>query len=91
MPQGKVWASPDKPAGYLRKSILRVLAKRVGDELPADLMEAGEFEDADSASRVRDQVGQVALPMLVKNYVEGERVEDEDENGDEEDVVKAQE
>ena len=44
-----IWASPDKPKGYLRKSVLRTLARRVHDEdiLPSEILDAECFDDTD--------------------------------------------
>lgn len=49
VPPGRIWASPSKPEGYLRKSVLRSLARKIHDEdiLPEELVEAGGFEDTD--------------------------------------------
>ena len=40
-PPGRVWAAPNKPDGYLRKSILVQLGKKMGDILPEELISAG--------------------------------------------------
>jgi hypothetical protein len=46
-PPGKIWASPNKPNGYLRESVLRNLARAVNDcdTLSEELIEAGTFVD----------------------------------------------
>ena len=56
VPPGRVWASSNKPDGYLRKSILLALGKKTGDRLPTDLVNAGGFDDPDTSSRVRDEL-----------------------------------
>ncbi|KAL9099167.1 MAG: hypothetical protein Q9163_005293 [Psora crenata] len=87
VPPGTIWASPDKPSGYLRKSILRSLAREVGDrdELPTDLIQAGEFEDPATATNVGDAVGGLTMPLLFRKHLEGERdKKEEDSNSDEE-------
>ncbi|KAI4245674.1 MAG: hypothetical protein L6R42_010134 [Xanthoria sp. 1 TBL-2021] len=90
LPSGTMWATPDKPGGYLRSSILRVLASKVGDKtpLPEDMMIAGSFDDPDSASKVKDQAAAIALPLLVRDHLEGRKAKaaaaEDDEEDDEE-------
>ncbi|KAL8994703.1 MAG: hypothetical protein Q9169_005406 [Polycauliona sp. 2 TL-2023] len=91
MPSGTMWASPDKPGGYLRSSILRVLAAKVGDAtpLPEDMIIAGGFEDSDSESKVKSQAAAISLPLLVREQLDGkmrikEMKEEEEEEGEEE-------
>ena len=83
VPPGTIWACPDKPPGYLRKSILRNLARKVGDrdELPADFIEAGEFEDPDTASKIRDEVGKLNIPLAIRKHLDGERDDKKDGDG----------
>ena len=89
VPPGEVWASPNKPDGYLRKSILLDLAKMTGDRLPQDLMRAGAFEDPDTSSDVYDAIASERVAELLQNHRDGERDckkgEDSDESSDEED------
>lgn len=42
---GTVWATPDKPGGYLRSPVLRVLASKIGDRasLPEDFIHRRRF------------------------------------------------
>jgi hypothetical protein len=46
-PPGVIWANPNKPEGYLGKSVLRSLARKVhdGNILLEELIEAGGFVD----------------------------------------------
>jgi HNH endonuclease len=98
VPPGKVWASPNKPDGYLRQSILLEIGKRIGDELPEDLIRAGTFQDPDSSSVVHDEVASIRCTELIRDHLEGARDvkvkdkddEDEDESmnqDDEEDLM----
>lgn len=61
VPPGYIWASPSKPEGYLRKSVLQGLARRLHDEdtLLEELVEAGGFEDTDPPTRA-DTADQIA-------------------------------
>lgn len=82
-----MWATPDKPGGYLRSSILRVLASKIGDKtpLPEDMVIAGGFDDPDSASTAKDQAAAIALPLLVRDHLEGRKAKAAEEEDDEED------
>lgn len=95
VPPGTIWASPEKPPGYLRKSILRNLARKVGDcdELPADFIEAGEFEDPDTASKIRDEVGKLNIPLAIRKHLDGERDDKKEGDGydDDDDDEEAEE
>ena len=89
VPPGKVWASPNKPDGYLRQSILLEIGKRIGGGLPEDLVRAGTFEDPDSSSVVHDEVASIRCTELIRDHLERPRdvkvkdEEDEDEDEDE--------
>lgn len=83
VPSGQVWASPNKPEGYLRKSILLELGKRTGDRLPQDLIRAGGFEDAATSSAVYDTVAAIRVTESVQRYLDGERGPKEREEGEE--------
>ncbi|KAL8957622.1 MAG: hypothetical protein Q9183_006009 [Haloplaca sp. 2 TL-2023] len=85
VPPGKVWASPNKPEGYLRKSILVKLAKRTGDKLPTELIDSGVFEDSDSRSLLSDVVAAVRVSKLVQAHLAGERDPKFDEFADDDD------
>jgi len=67
VPPGHIWASPCKPDGYLRRSVLRSLARRINDEdfLPEELIDAGGFDDTKPATgiEVNDEVAGLALGM----------------------------
>ena len=97
MPPGRIWASPDKPAGYLRNSVLTVLAKKIGDQdLPEELIDAGTFDDTEPAtgSPVRDEVAAIKVQMAFRDHQarkegygddEEEEEEEEDDDGDDND------
>ncbi|KAL9590212.1 MAG: hypothetical protein Q9203_000987 [Teloschistes exilis] len=90
VPPGSIWGSPDRPAGYLRKSILRQLAHKVGDtvELPEDLVQAGEFTDPDTESPVSNAVGNVTIPRLFREHLDGVRDRGEDDQEAQEDEAE---
>lgn len=53
LPPGRIWATPDKSSSYLRRSLLRALARRIGDvDLPQDMIEAATFDDTLLSSRL---------------------------------------
>ncbi|KAL9064014.1 MAG: hypothetical protein Q9161_009147 [Pseudevernia consocians] len=85
VPPGHIWASPNKPDGYLRSSILRELGRRTGDTLPEDLITAGAFDDAATSSVVYDTVAGIRVTETVQRHLEGERDPIEGEDSDEED------
>jgi hypothetical protein len=91
LPSGEIWASPNKPDGYLRKSVLLAMGKRLGNTLPQDLTSAGAFEDPDTSSVVLDEVAGIRVGEHVQNYLDGARDpklrdestdQSEDESGD---------
>jgi hypothetical protein len=91
LPSREIWASPNKPDGYLRKSILLAMGKRIGDTLPQELISAGAFEDPDTSSVVLDEVAGIRVGDDVQNYLDGARDpkireestdQSEDENAD---------
>ncbi|KAI4216439.1 MAG: hypothetical protein L6R36_009340 [Xanthoria steineri] len=91
LPAGtSMWATPDKPGGYLRSSVLRVLASKIGDRapLPEDFIAAGGFDDADSETKVKNQASAIVLPLLVRDHLEAKKTkaaeEDDDDDTDEE-------
>lgn len=69
VPPNKVWATPNKPRGYLKSSILRDLACRVGDKLPEDLVRLGEFEDPGTSSSTSDRIASLELIEGVREYL----------------------
>ena len=87
-----MWATPDKPGGYLRSSVLRVLASKIGDKapLPEDFIAAGGFDDLDSETKVKDQASAIVLPCLVRDHLEAKKTkaaaeeEEDDDDTDEE-------
>ena len=84
VPPGDIWATPNKPEGYLRKSILVSLGKKTGDKLPQELVNVGMFEDPDSSSVVADEVASMAVIAHIQSHLEGERDTENDEEVDEE-------
>ena len=85
VPPGEVWASPNKPDGYLRKSILLDLGKTTGDGLPRDLISAGAFEDPDTDNAVYDTVAGIRVTEAVRRHLDGERDPKKGEDSEEED------
>ena len=89
VPPGEVWASPNKPDGYLRKSILVAMGKKTGDKLPKNLIDAGVFSDPDTDSIVYDEVAGIRITRLVQGHLDGARDpmdkknEDDKSEGDE--------
>ena len=85
VPAGTMWASPGKPGGYLRNSILRILASKIGDTapLPTDVILAGGFDEPQSQSAVKDQAGALSLSLLVRDHVEGKLRDKKEEEVDE--------
>lgn len=81
VPPGEVWASPNKPDGYLRRSILLALGKKTGDSLPKDLVSAGSSDDPDTSSVVWDEVASVRIDQNVQEHLDGSR--DAKEEGEE--------
>lgn len=73
LPPGEIWASPNKPDGYLRKSILVAIGQRIGDTLPQDLVNAGVFEDPATSSPVHDEVAAIRVTEHLQKYLDGER------------------
>ena len=90
IPSGTMWASPGKKDGYLRKSVLRALAERVGDTtLSTDLLAAGTFDDTipESGREIEDRKAAIELSARIKEKEKGIlKDESENENEDEEDV-----
>ena len=89
LPPGQVWASPNKPDGYLRKSILLELGRRAGDRLPQDLMSAGTFEDPGTSNVIYDAIAAIRVTETVQRHLDGERdpkegTEEEDDEEEEE-------
>ncbi len=70
VPPGEVWASPNKPDGYLRESILVTMAKRTGDKLPQNLLDAGVFSDPDTDNPVRNEIAGIRISRLVQQHVD---------------------
>lgn len=83
LPNGQIWASPGKPGGYLRRSVLQSLAKRIGDEpLPSELLIAGTFTDTEprSATDVQDCITEIELSRRMSRRLEsGPQKADDDE------------
>lgn len=89
VPPGEVWASPNKPAGYLRKSILLDVGEMTGDRLPRDLIDAGGFVDSDTSNAVYDTIAGIRVTEVMQGHLGGDRDpkkgEDSDESEEEDD------
>ena len=86
VPSGTMWASPGKPDGYLRKSVLRALAQRVGDTaLPQDLLAAGTFVDTEpeSGRPIEDQKAVIELSARIREKEDGALQDETDDDEDE--------
>ena len=88
-----MWATPDKPGGYLRSSVLRLLASKIDDRAPLleDFVIAGGFDDPDSESRVQDQASAIVLPCLVRAHLEAKRTKAAEEDDDDDDTDEEEE
>ena len=74
MPRGHIWASPNKPDGYLHGSVLRSLARRIGDaDLPGELIEAGSFKDTNppTGNEEMDEPVPIAIAAHIKTKLSG--------------------
>ena len=89
VPPAEVWASPNKPEGYLRKSILLEVGKMTRDRLPRDLIDAGGFEASDTSNAVYDTIAAIRVAETMQRHLDGDRDpkkgEDSDESEDEDD------
>lgn len=81
-PPGIVWTSPNKSEGYLRKSILLSLGRRIGDKLPKDLLNAGGFDDPDTSSRVTDELSALRVRRNMESHLDGARDPPEESKND---------
>jgi hypothetical protein len=90
VPPGRIWASPNKPEGYLRKSVLRSLARKVHDEdiLPEELIEAGSFVDTDppTGTEAADKLAELELGIEMRRECKKKVIEMDDETDDVEDT-----
>lgn len=93
VPPGQVWATPNKPSGYLRGSVLRSLARRVNNEdiLPEALVEAGTFEDTEppTGTETNGKTAEIAAGVEVTKLCTGrakraKEEESEDSNASDE-------
>ncbi|KAL8777214.1 MAG: hypothetical protein Q9194_002687 [Teloschistes cf. exilis] len=88
VPSGTIWASPDKPSGYLRKSAVQLLAKRIGGDkpFPSDVLKSGAFEDTEPSSHRKfdDISATIEVSYRIKGYdTKKLRDDDEDDEGSE--------
>jgi hypothetical protein len=92
IPSGRIWASPSKPEGYLRKSILRGLARRIHDEdtLPEELIEAGSFEDTNPPTwtDTADHMAELEIGIKMRHECQAKAGKP---NGDSEDEEESEE
>ena len=88
VPPGRIWASPNKPEGYLRKSVLRSLARKVNDEdiLPEELIEAGTFIDTDppTGTDAANKLADLELGIELRRECKKKTMEIDDEEDMEE-------
>ena len=89
VPPGEIWASPKKPDGYLRKSILVAMGKKTGDKLPKNLIDAGAFSDPDTDNTIHDEVAGIRITRLVQGHLD--RVRDPMDERDEDDMSESDE
>ena len=87
LPPGHIWATPDKTTGYLRKSTLRGLAKRVGDieidPFDPSFVNAGTFDDTEQKSK--NEAAEASAPLTLAGKIEVKLEEDvDDDNYDDE-------
>ena len=69
IPRGPIWAAPQKGGGYLRRSVLQALARRVGDDdIPEDILKWGTFEDTSPSSS--NEVQEEATKIEVAHQME---------------------
>lgn len=90
MPSGDMWASPGKRNGYLRRSVLRALAHKIGDRmLPDDMERAGTFVDTSPPTETKlwDEVASVEISLAIRQWRKGagSSKETEDSEDSEED------
>jgi hypothetical protein len=86
LPSAKIWASPNNPTGYLRKSCLRAFACEVGDQdLPEDLVEVGGFVDDESMNAWDEKHAPKELAVLTSNHFNKNNADRDEEVDNEED------
>ena len=90
LPPGRMWASPGKEGGYLRESVLRAMAERIGDvTLPQELITAGTFVDTEpeSGREIDDRIATIELSARIKSKEQGTVLDEEEDhkNGEEDD------
>ncbi len=83
MPRGKVWASPARPDGYLRRSMLRLLGMTIGDtELPEALTTEGitfdTIQTIPGSSQQDNWTANSIVSVMRKWKAEHELMEDDD-------------
>ena len=81
-----MWATPDKQDGYLRRSVLSMIARKIGDEiLPKDLITAGTFTDTEPKSGLdlRDELAAYKIGSAVEKIVTGKSNDENEEGNDE--------
>ncbi|KAL8944997.1 MAG: hypothetical protein Q9211_000430 [Gyalolechia sp. 1 TL-2023] len=86
VPSGTMWATLDKNNGYLRRSVLSMIARRIGDDtLPKDLLLTGTFTDTEPGTSlvVRDTLASYTIASAVEKKVKGETLEDSEDSAEE--------
>ncbi|KAL8731089.1 MAG: hypothetical protein Q9166_003617 [cf. Caloplaca sp. 2 TL-2023] len=74
LPAGTMWATPNKSQGYLRRSVLKMIARRIGDEvLDEDTLMTGTFTDTEpeTGTEVHDQLAEYTIGTAIQDKIEG--------------------
>ena len=82
-PANTVWATPEKPDGYLREFILLGLVKRITDKLGNGLIDASSLEHGPTSNRALDENVEMGVQGRMRDHLGRERDLKED-NVDEE-------
>ena len=85
VPRGRIWSSPNKPDGYLRRSVLHSLARKVEDvDLPEELVKVGSVEDTNppTGNEVMDELVPINISAHIKKKISGELLKDDEDNDD---------
>ena len=88
VPRGNIWASPNKPDGYLRSSVLRSLARKIGEkELEEELFKAGTFQDTEpgTTSDLSDQLATHGVAMSIRTHMQKQKEMEKETAADSED------
>lgn len=73
VPKGKVWITPARKDGYLRKSVLVDLGRAIGDtELPKDITDGVAFDtnENDPTTQPKDKYSASSLALMLREHQE---------------------